>query len=150
MPFLTAASVCCARALSAATCCTSVFFSCHLILQLAEKMNQIKPRDRITAIGTSWMAAASSLWTSRLRPWIWRMKSSRCSHCGRQKAQSWHTEAPFSCQNSIPFSRPLLTCTEAPSNSRRMPSSSSTASSAGHKHKGLKRDMGQGQRPEGR
>lgn len=30
---------------------------------------------------TSWMAAASSLWTSRLRPWMCRMKSSRCSHC---------------------------------------------------------------------
>ena len=31
---------------------------------------------------TSWMAAASSLWTSRLRPWMCRMNSSRCSHCG--------------------------------------------------------------------
>lgn len=35
---------------------------------------------------------------------------------------------------------PLLTCTDAPSNSRRMPSSSSTASSAGHKPQGVNRE----------
>lgn len=43
---------------------------------------------------------------------------------------------------------PLLTCTDAPNNSRRTPSSSPTASSEGHKPRGLTGE-GRGWKQEG-
>lgn len=90
---------------------------------------------------TSWMAAANSLWTSRLRPWMCRMKSSRCSHCSKTRKGKAGAGVSYVCSQSWTLSfPPLLTCTDAPSNSRRMPSSSSTASSAGHKPQGVNKE----------
>lgn len=54
---------------------------------------RVSPGRRPVQSRTSWMAAASSLWTSRLRPWMCRMKSSRCSHC-RETRAGWLTQEP--------------------------------------------------------
>lgn len=85
------------------------FLCCHLLcfsfvlpfnsLTGSEKEEPKQDPRLYHCSSTSWIATASSLWTSRLRPRMCRMKSSRCSHCGRQEVQSWHTEAPSCCQN---------------------------------------------------